>query len=897
MNKKILFAAMSLAVLASCSTDDFQSQANLAEESGSVQFEVVNNNDAFTRASMGGTNGTKVIFSAADGDLFTLYHGGADATGYQNATYTASGSPAVLSTPSMIKTGTALMVWPVDTTFTNNGTAGIAINIPADQKKDIENYIPHVSDVITINGRTPAGKYNEAGYKRPYPVYMRPMGSQLTIKADYVGSETIEALYNGGANAPAEGGIDEIEVISMELLTNATGSTKFTTKIPLTFTSITPGDANDLRWNTTAETKVANNNWTAVTGFAAAAATSVDKLATKCLIANNGGAKFVVLPQAAMAPGVGVDAGAVVVRTNYGKVIIAQGGDQGSQYTPAEDADAWYRVKNTAAEATADATTDENAVTTAETAGPATGKFKITAQVKFGLQQFFNAIRTNTHAASTTSPSPVETEPEGAAGTRYVKVLLKYLDMSDLHIDNDKWLRDAAYVWQAMGALNNVVVYLDGDDNKEFEISQQTIAAINAINTAVAAGTGNTFKVKPCNVAGEVCDRIVITGGGNIPDLSFIEYNDINEDGIFDFTDTDSDGIFDISKGDVADGTGGTDKVADVVLKAGESWSWSKKTVAKKKAIIVDATAPGVASIINEGTFTSDADATLAIYNNASPSTQVTTIPFENDGTWSIAAGKTINVQLDVTNYGTLTIPATAEYRQDGAGNDFTNEATDLPSRFGGDDDAIGLVDNSGVFANINGGHINNYGLIEHRIAAAKTFITKNENGGTGFTASFNDPANKIGRINLTWDNRAEDNVTVNNAAATGFVSVTVDGEVSTLGTTAGALGAYVNYIIIKSGVTEINALNAQYKYVEIADKNNTEIAWKTGTASAYTGLIVLSPVNITMGTSVTSAVTYLGANMYVGGTFNKTGLGATNWNGYYGNTAANVATKYITFN
>jgi hypothetical protein len=447
--------------------------------------------------------------------------------------------------------------------------------------------------------------------------------------------------------------------------------------------------------------------------------------------------------------------------------------------------------------------------------------------------------------------------------------------MSDLHINKDKWLRDAAYVWQAMGALNNVVVYLDGDDNKEFEISQQTIAAINAINTAVAAGTGNTFKVKPCDVAGEVCDRIVITGGGNIPDLSFIKVGD-------------------------------TPNTADVVLKAGESWSWSKKTVSKKKAIIVDATAPGVASIINEGTFTSDADATLAIYDNASPSTQVTAIPFENDGTWSIAAGKIINVQLDVTNYGTLTIPATAEYRQDGAGNDFTNEATDLPSRFGGDDDAIGLVDNSGVFANINGGHINNYGLIEHRTAAAKTFITTNQSPLADFKEEFDVDGttvgfvNKMGRINLTWDNRGEDNVTVNNAAATGFVSVTVDGEVSELGTAGVALGAYVNYIIIKSGVTKINALATQYKYVEIADKNKAEIAWTTGSASTYTGLIVLSPVNITMGTSVTSAVTYLDANMYVGGTFNKAAVGltpATDWWGYYGDTNGNVATKYITFN
>lgn len=47
------------------------------------------------------------------------------------------------------------------------------------------------------------------------------------------------------------------------------------------------------------------------------------------------------------------------------------------------------------------------------------------------------------------------------------------------------------------------------------------------------------------------------------------------------------------------------------------------------------------------------------------------------------------------------------------------------------------------------------------------------------------------------------------------------------------------------------------------------------------------------MGTTVTATVTYLDADMYVGGTFNNT---TTDWNGYYGNTGGNVATKYITF-
>ena len=67
MNKKLLFAAMSLAALTACTNDDFENKSVAQQEVSPVQFEVIN--DAMTRASM---SGNKVVFSATDGDLFTL---------------------------------------------------------------------------------------------------------------------------------------------------------------------------------------------------------------------------------------------------------------------------------------------------------------------------------------------------------------------------------------------------------------------------------------------------------------------------------------------------------------------------------------------------------------------------------------------------------------------------------------------------------------------------------------------------------------------------------------------------------------------------------------------------------------------------------------------------------
>ena len=910
MNKKLLFAAMSLAMLTACTDNDFESQ-KVAQEVGAVQFEFVNNNDA-TRAAMMGTNNNKLVWSSEDKDILTLYHGAVvgGVTGYQNATYSIQegedGGTAKLTTPSMILEGGAIMVWPADTTFRIKSNSNLSVVIPT-QQSDIANQIPYVSDQISIAAFNKKAKdnvdpiYNEAGWNRTYPVYMRPMASQLNIKAEYSGTDDVlEELYEG------DDPIEEIAVESIDLLTkDVDGHTKFSTELPIVFS-----EGPNAEWAHLPATM--HQAWARVTTvnrnepIATAA-----KLTTTFLNGNDGG-KFIILPQPAIGAD-GVEEAAVVVNTIYGKVVVgtaAVGGKytDGANDTPNEIGDAWWRFVSPTTVINYE-TNHETKAGSPETSGDNAGKYKVTADIAHGMKQTFNWF-----GVYEAPEAQVLGEYEGVKTTRYVKVLLTHLDMSDLHIKSDKQLRDVARVWKQMG-LDGVTVYLDDDLNADksedadddFHISKTTIAVINDINTGKAFN--DMFKVQPCNVAvaegeaNEAIDKIVITGGDNVPDLAFIVKNG--------------------------------DHKADVVLNAGENWSWSDKTVAGKKAVTVaPAAETGINSIINEGTFASNASGTIAIYDNtpapAAPA-QVSAIPFVNDGTWNVTATGDLTVQFDVTNYGTVNIKKGAEYHQDIIGEyqtTFTNEALTLPRRFlaNPNNEKIGLVNNAGVFA-VTGttakkGIINNYGLIEHGKYPgdaynkdAKTYITANQMGVGGedpnanptFANAFdaetevNPAINKLGRINLPYSNRLEDNISISAALAQGFVSVTVASndapDTDELSLTV--VGDKVNYVIIQGGITSVTEMTNKIKYIEFDDENDTEIAWQPGTAgepkeAIYDGLIVLSPINIKLYTTVTvNKATYLGAKMYVGGTFNN---GASLWNGYYGNTTANEPTMYITY-
>lgn len=868
MNKKLLFAAMSLAALTACTDNDFESQ-KVAEEVGSVQFEVLNNNDAFTRASM---NGNTISWSATNGDLFTLYHGGTltgtALSAYQNATYKASegeGS-ATLTSPTMITAGPAIMVWPADTTFYKATSGNLTVKIPA-TLENIENNIPYASDLITIlpyakyKETSPgATAYNTAGKDRKYAVHMRPMASQLILKADYANTDAaINALATGADP------IDPIALTSVDIKDPT--NTSLTKEIDLSFAAaVAPQGTN---W-----ASVANNAWTHVTAFDLASVVKVNQLTTKCI---NGveSAKFLILPQVAIGTG-GLTGASIVVNTTYGKVDISAAGG----YSAADLGDAWYRYMAPGATVTY----GETETTTKGTGDDAT-KVRYTQDIEKGLAQVIDAFSSNVTNKAT---SVVYKEPTGAVGTRYVKVLLTKLDMNGLHITSDKQLYNAVRVWKELG-LGNVTVYLDGNTSKVFEISQKTIKKINELNKART--DGKTFSVSAC--ATDVCNEIVITGGDKIEDMTFLT---------------------------------NTGKTADVVLKAGESWKWDGTIK------LATATTTGVKSIINKGTLVNAETKTLKIMDNATPTAaQIFTVPFRNEGTWNITGGD-INVQFDVTNVGTVNISNGAEYHQDGTGNDFTNDAETLPERFVLNDpsilpavkaafvEKIGLINNSGVLACANGGHINNYSLIEHNElpnTSAKTYITSNTSlNADGFTAdatfasSFN-PAtsgagNKIGRINLPYSNRNEVNVSIaGGVAATGFVSVTVSTDIPNSYPTDGlldltGLGEYVNYCIIKSGVTEITKVDTKIQYVEF-DAGTTEIMWNVA-KGAYEGLVAFSPVNVKRNCIIeVDKSVYLAAKMYVGGKVyspkaSTTDITAAKFAGYFGNTTANFATMYLTY-
>ena len=895
MNKKLLLATMSLAVLAACTDNDFQSQnKNVAEEISPSQFELINGDGDATRASWNDAS-SAISFSATQGDLFTLYHGGTCAaagdplTTFENAIYTAQpGTPATLSTPSMIKAGMAVMVWPADTTFNSSNFTGgkFQITIPAAQT-DFVNQLPYVSDLITIGVYTgtkhkPAD-YNTAGYDRKYPIFMRQMGSLLTLKADYAGTDAeLAKLYEGGAEA-GDDPIKPIELTGVTLSTKATGATKFTKQIPVIFT------AANANWPAPA---TLNHKWTYVTSFDKANIDAADQTATlsakeKSLLPGNQGAKIIILPSKSDAD---IDEAAVIVETYYGKVVVAANGVAGSKYDDAtEYVDAWSRYLTNPATKTGDET--ETTVKDAD------GKTKVTSNIVKGMTQtinwFSSADRKSTNAT-------VKNEPVGGNLTRYVKVLLKHLDMSELHVKSDKQLRDVVRVWKKMN-LPAVTVYLDGgkegDAEGEFTISQKTIKTINTINNGTLK-----FQVKPCNVDGEKCNTIVVTGASTeaeVQNIAFITYNDVDESGTF-------------NAGDVQ---------AKVVL-ANETTAWQWKGTVKVQA-------DGVAQIINKGIMTNAAAATLKTAENDGTQNNV---PLVNDGTWNITAGD-LTVQFDVTNNGTVNIKKGAEYHQDiiapATATTFTNEALTLPGRFlaNPQNEKIGLVNNAGVFA-VTGttakkGIINNYGLIEHGKYPgdaynkdAKTYITANEMGvGAGnptFANAFDaeteeTPAiNKLGRINLPYSNKDEDNISVSAALSTGFVSVTVASgdapEDKKLNLTV--VGDKVNYVIIKGGIETVTEMTAAIKYIEFDDENDTEIAWQAGTSTTpvtatYDGLIVLSPVNIKLYTTVdVIKATYLGAKMYVGGTlkYNSGDIEEALWSGYYGDTKANVPSMYITY-
>lgn len=297
MKSKFLFGALLGSIaLASCTADEELSSPSVSQESPikfAVSLEGSDGMPILTRADM--TSDFGLNFEA--GDLMSLFHGITDIssnlTGYQNAIYEGSAKDDkafVFTTKSMVLEKGAIMVYPADTAFTNNGSAAPVITIPENQNAKTKELTPYMSELLTI-APYDEDKGNTAGYGKKYDIVLKRVGTTLILTTVPSNTDKIDGL-----------GVSPLKVSSIEM--NANGA--FTTSIPVKYNAATPYRNSEF------------SLWTNVSDVDLTAATVVNTLTTTD-ITDNYNAVFTLLP---LKSGVTANNANVVIKTNYGKVTL-----------------------------------------------------------------------------------------------------------------------------------------------------------------------------------------------------------------------------------------------------------------------------------------------------------------------------------------------------------------------------------------------------------------------------------------------------------------------------------------------------------------------------------------------------------------------------------------------
>lgn len=749
MKTKILFGAlMGTFALAACNSEE--EFATPAQKTSPITFEVtLDGADAATKAEFASG---KINFEL--GDLLSLYHGISDAsaafTGYSNAVYEAKasrdGEALKFVSAAMVNAGEAVMIWPADTTFANDGSAAPKITIPAVQDAKTKLLMPYVSEVLTIDAYNSNKVNNVAGYNKTYPVVLKQFGSTLTLNTKAKNDGVISALPVAALK------VTDVELTAKDVL--AAGL--FNTSVALQATDATPHtNTGDF------------DHWTDVTE--ADFGTVTPSATLKTTDATNTSAIFTLLPVASTAD---VDDNAanakVVINTNYGTVTVAWAAGE----TP------WAKTEAELGTATAMAVSD-------------------------GLEDVLQKV----YMTNTTSTSKFNTEKTGGKMSRWIEADISKLDMNNLHIKDAQHLIDALKVLDAMKAISTSTVatagtinfYLDGDAAGVFTMTPAAAAAYTAHLTAIAPAI--TFT--PCATAGEACTAV-----------KFVAESETEVPTTLTFT----------------------TNAVDVQL-AG-TWKWSaddKNYNAQVNDIVVLE------------------DATLNLSNTVKDATGKRIL---NKGAINVS-GITYLENTIVRNFGTITIPADAEFRVKSA---LANRAQTLTD--------YGKIYNSGVLATVNTGAIYNHGGYIKQVAdGAKTYITENQNSTASFAAAFSTTApNLIGTIELF--DKDDDNYSVSNSANEGFIMIT---------TTAAAvatadLGVEANYVKLAGDCTSFNysrtSATARLQYVEIA--SNKEVVWTSASTASMKGVIVPAgkKLNIKKDNTVISAATFVKGTIYQGGAY-----------------------------
>lgn len=412
--------------------------------------------------------------------------------------------------------------------------------------------------------------------------------------------------------------------------------------------------------------------------------------------------------------------------------------------------------------------------------------------------------------------------------------------MNDMHIKNDTHLQKLLKYYLASGKSETVSLNLDGASatDKTFKLSKISIALLQTLNAA-----GKNVKVHACGTHNNPV-KIIVTQDG-------------------------SDG-----KTEVPDLNNVFDAATDVYLASGTTWTWRQRTGLNQ--LTVDA---NVASLTNEGTLTVNADnidlsiAGLTITNAAGATMNIT---------------KVTTAKTALTNLGTINVGAAdntgAELRAYNV--EIKNDATTL--------DDHGVINNFGVVgvSDIGAlGKFNNYGLIDVKNAGAITLLSTNEEK-SDFDNHFNATTNKLGTVKIPSPTAL---VSVNNAAANGFIKYTWDKNTKTYVTPEG--NVKYNTIVV-SGDIEFTEIENEIQYIEF-DGTRTQVI-NNGYLKQLKGVIVNPGKSIIIEKGNTLAPkdgTYLGAGatVYRGGTFthNAKTVSGTTVSNYFGDWETTQIVKY----
>ncbi len=359
-----------------------------------------------------------------------------------------------------------------------------------------------------------------------------------------------------------------------------------------------------------------------------------------------------------------------------------------------------------------------------------------------------------------------------ATGNFTTDVDFSTADMNGMHVKNDDHLKQLLKFFRSYrNTESGYVLNLDADEDGEFKLSLASIQMLQEINAGISDSSTKKIAIQACSTDGT--PKIVINGDNDeIPDMNLC------------FA-----------------------KSTPVTLRG--TWTWAEKD-AKMRYY--------VNNIYNEGTITVTADNV-----ETSPSAA-----FTNNLNGIINVNTVTNWKVPTTNYGTINIAEDAELRV--YGTTLTNDATAAVTYTEESKAYAGRIYNYGVLGTVNGSGspvINNYGYIKN-YENAKTYVTSNQLGTTGFTGEFNPTTNKIGVIELTT---YEDNVSVSNATNTGFIKFHWNEKAEKDGkyVTPSADVKY-NYLIVDRNI-EFDAEAPELKYVEIDADNEVVITCKKTSA------------------------------------------------------------------